>query len=110
MSKERARRRAVREAELAHQKQARARRQRRRAAVGRLQPKLPQALPRRRRVAKAWTRRSRSQRATIFAVALGVVVLTFLLTGSWGIRLAVIALVVIATPALTTLALDRSRG
>jgi len=89
-----------------HQREVKQRRQRRRAAVGRLQP----SLPRRRRVAKLWTRRSRAQRATIYLLALAAVVLTFLLTDSWGIRLAVAALVVIATPALATLALDRSRG
>jgi Flp pilus assembly protein TadB len=109
MSKERARRRAVREAEAARQKEARERRARRQAVVGRLAPGVP-ALPRRRRVAKVWTRRSRSQRATVVAVALAVIVLTFLLTDSWGIRVAVLALALIGTPALTTLALGRSRG
>lgn len=109
MSKERARRRAVRQAEVSRQKEVRARRQRRRTAVGRLAPPVP-ALPRRRRVARMWTRRSRTQRVTIFVIALAVVVLTFLLTDSWGIRLAVVALVGIGTPALTTIALGRSRG
>jgi len=36
--------------------------------------------------------------------------MTFLFIDSWSIRFAVLALVAIGTPALTTLAMDRSRG
>lgn len=61
-------------------------------------------------MARIWSRRSKAQRATIAVVALAVVVLTFLLTDSWRIRIAVLALAAISGPALTTLALGRSRG
>ncbi len=44
------------------------------------------------------------------ALALAIVVLTFLLTDSWKTRLAVLALLAIAAPALSTLALGRGRG
>ncbi|MGB9377612.1 MAG: hypothetical protein WCB04_08870 [Mycobacteriales bacterium] len=106
MSKERARQRAVRQAELQRQRLERERRDRRRARIARLKPRLP----RRRRNAKVWSRRTRTQRAAVFAIALAAIILTVLYVDSWPIRLAVFALVAIGTPALTTLAMGRSRG
>lgn len=110
MSRERAQRRAERQAELERQHAAQERRQERRATLDRLRRNLARHLPRRRRVARIWSRRNRAQRATLLAVAMSVVVLTFLLTDSWRIRIAVLALLAIAGPAVTTLALGRSRG
>ena len=106
MSKERARRRAERQAERERHRVARERRQARRERLERLRPQLP----RRRRIARMWSRRTRAQRATIALAAAAVVVGAFWYVDSWPIRLAVVALVLIGTPALTTLALDRSRG
>lgn len=110
MSKERARRRAAamaeREQVLQQRQLQRERRSRRRARIDRLKPHLPA----RRRTAKAWTRRTRTQRAAVFALAVAAVIVTLLFVDSWPIRLAVFALVAIGTPALSTLAMDRSRG
>ncbi len=110
MSKQRARRRAERQAQLDRQRAARARRRQRQATLERLRPKLPRQLVRRRRVARMWSRRSRAQRGALLAAAGAVVVLTFLLTDSWRVRLAVLALLAIAGPAVATLALGRDRG
>ncbi len=110
MSKERARRRAVAQAERERQQAAEARRDRRRDRRQARIDGLRARVPRRRRVARIWSRRSKAQRATVALVALAVVVLTFLLTDSWSIRIAVLALTAISGPALTTLALGRSRG
>ncbi len=106
MSRERARRREARAAEVEQRRLERERRDRRRATVDRLRPRLP----RRRRNAKVWTRRTRAQRGAVFLAALAAIVMTMLFIDSWPIRLAVFALVAIGTPALSTLALDRSRG
>jgi len=54
-----------------------------------------------------YSRRTRSQRATVLAVVLAIQVLTWVLTDSWAVRIAVALLTAIATPALTTLTLDR---
>lgn len=61
-------------------------------------------------MARVWSRRTRAQRAAMAVVALAIVVLTFLLADSWAARLAVLALLAIAGPALSTLALGRGRG
>ena len=103
-------RRAARLAEAERERAVRQRRLRRRATIEGLRPKLPPRPLRRRRVARTWSRRSRAQRAAALALSLAVVVLTFLFTDSWRVRLAVVALLAISAPALTTLALGRSRG
>jgi hypothetical protein len=106
VSKERARRRAVRlaEAEATRAKRQRAvlRRQRRRALLRRLRPTLPD-----RRTGRLFARRSRAQRAGIGIAA--VVCLGFVWFGidSLATRIALTALIVIATPALTVLVYDR---
>jgi len=108
VSKERARRRAARQAESARRvaatdarnakrNAARRRADRRRAAVRGL-------LPRRQR----WSRRTRRQRATTVLVLLAVGVLTFLLVDDWSVRIAVALVALLATPAVVTMILDRS--
>ncbi len=112
MSKDRARRRAVVQAEREEQRLVRERERRRAARIDRLRPRVPRVprLFRRRRGVKVWTRRTRTQRAAVVAIGFATIVLTMLFIESWPIRLAVFALVAIGTPALSTLAMGRSRG
>ena len=110
MSRERARRRAVRQAAAARrvaessERTARRaarwrRRQRRRAALRSALPWLP---------GQRWSRRTRVQRAAVAAVLLGILVVTWLVTPSWSIRVAVLLALLVAAPAVVTLFLDRS--
>jgi Flp pilus assembly protein TadB len=110
MSKERAQRRAVREAQTAQRVAAaaertakqvsrRRRKARTRTAVRRSLPWLP---------GQRWSRRTRSQRLAVFGVLLGVGVFAWLITPSWDIRIAIWLTALLATPALVTMALDRS--
>jgi Flp pilus assembly protein TadB len=110
MSKERARRRAVREAATAQRVSAaaertakqvarRRRRSRLRAAFRTALPWLP---------GQRWSRRTRGQRYAVFGALLGVGVFAWLITPSWDIRIAVWLTALLATPALVTMALDRS--
>ena len=107
MSKERARRREVREADTARriaesrartdkENEARRRRARRTAA-------LRSVVPRRR-----WTRRTREQRAIMVVVLLAIAVGSYVLLDSWGPRIGVVLLALLATPAIATMILDRS--
>ncbi|SDM00059.1 hypothetical protein SAMN05421874_13510 [Nonomuraea maritima] len=107
MSKERARRRAVREAERAHAVRAneerQARRARRRALVTRLTPRPVRYARQRGLVA----RRHRAQNAV---VALGFVLLqavVWLVWGSLTVSLAVLVFSLLLAPVVVTLAFDR---
>jgi Flp pilus assembly protein TadB len=106
MSKERARRRAARLAEAKRQRSARAaavaRRQRRRALVRRLTPRLPD-----RRTGRLFARRTRVERAGIVALSLAALGVVWLVVEPLALRLALIALLVIALPALVVISLDR---
>jgi hypothetical protein len=110
MSKERARRRAERQAAAAQRAAEAAARAARRVAWRRRRQRwrvaVRSALPW--RPGQRWSRRTRMQRATVAGVLLGVFVLTWLLTPSWSVRFAVLLVAVLATPALVTLFLDRS--
>ena len=106
MSKERAAKRAVR---LAQQERERAIRERgvvrrdaRRRIVRRLTPRLPD-----RRTGRLYPRRSRTQRAAIALVAVVLVGLIWLNFTDLGTRIALTALVALASPALIVLTLDR---
>jgi uncharacterized protein (UPF0548 family) len=110
VSRERARRRELRQVEAARRAAAQAarsarqlrlrrRRQRWRAAARSVLPWRP---------GQRWSRRTRAQRAAIVGVLLGIAVLTVLVTPSWSIRIAVALAALVATPALVTLFLDRS--
>jgi len=106
VSKERARRRAARlvEAEAARVKRQRAvlRRQRRRALLRRLRPTLPD-----RRTGRLFARRSPAQRAGIGIGALVALGLVWFWIDSLATRIALTALIIIATPALTVVVYDR---
>lgn len=114
MSKDRARRRAVREQEAALRASARAaeqeRRERRRArssAVRRVTTgRLPQR-PRTGRQTGPLARRRRRQRAALVAVLVAVNLLVWVLRPDWPSRLAAVVVTVLAAPVLATLALPR---
>lgn len=55
-----------------------------------------------------FSRRTRAQRATVIFAVLAVLVLVWLVTDDWGVRVALALLAVIATPALVTMVLGRS--
>jgi Flp pilus assembly protein TadB len=106
VSKERARRRAVREAEaaVARARRARAvaRRERRRAFVRRLTPRLPD-----RRTGRLFARRNRAQRAVVGALTVLAALLVWLLVDSLALRLALITVLLLALPALVVIAFGR---
>jgi hypothetical protein len=110
LSKERAKRRAARQAEAARraaeaaERSARlvARRRRRRRRRVALRSALPW------QPGQRWSRRTRAQRAAVAGVLIGVFVLTWLITPSWSIRVAVLLVALVATPALVTMFFDRS--
>ncbi|MFI7077289.1 hypothetical protein ACIBO1_08345 [Micromonospora sp. NPDC049903] len=105
MSKERARRRAVREAEAARRQvvreRAMARRARRRALVRRLVPTA-----RRGRTGRL-LRYSRGERAAIVALTLAALVLIWLLVPDLGLRLLLIVLLLLVLPVIVVIALNR---
>jgi Flp pilus assembly protein TadB len=102
VSKERAIRRAAREAAAERARLHRERRERRRAAFRRLVPKRP-----RNRTGKLFARRTRAQRATIATGVLLALVLVWTLVDSLLTRIGLTLFVAVATPALVVLTLDR---
>jgi hypothetical protein len=104
MSKERARRREARLAESARRRRT----AERRASRGRLLRSLRGRVPRRRRIARLSSGRSRAQLAGVAVGLTLVLLLTWYFTDSWPVRIAVVVLSLIALPAIVTLTLDRS--
>ncbi|WP_433079000.1 hypothetical protein ACQP1P_38920 [Dactylosporangium sp. CA-052675] len=102
MSKERAKRRALLEAERAERMRRHERRQARRAAVRRLVPKVRVG-----RTGKIFARRSWKQRIIIAILVLAVLTLVWTSIDSWPARIGISAILIVATPALTVLVLDR---
>ena len=106
MSKERARRRAVRLAEAERERAVRARvvarRQRRRALLRRLTPRLPD-----RRTGRLFARRSRGERAGVLVLSLVAVMVIWLLVDDLALRIGLIALLLLVLPAVVVIALDR---
>ncbi|GGM43349.1 hypothetical protein ACFFX1_23760 [Dactylosporangium sucinum] len=102
MSKERARRRALLEAERAERIRRAERKRQRRAAVRRLVPKVRVG-----RTGKLFARRSRAQRSAIAMFVLVALALVWLLIDSVAARIGLSAFIIVATPALTVLVLDR---
>jgi hypothetical protein len=107
MSKERARRREARLAAAEAERAARERAARRRAAIRRAVPRP--ALPRwlTGRTGKIFARRSRTQRAAIATAVMLALVVVWLTVGPLSVRIGLTALVLVATPALVVVALDR---
>ena len=102
MSKERARRRALLEQERAKRAARRERAQRRRAVLRRMVPRVKRG-----RTGKIFARRTRAQRAAIATGVLVALILVWSLVDSLTTRIALTALVAVATPTLVVLALDR---
>jgi Flp pilus assembly protein TadB len=102
MSKERARRRALAEVERAKRAARRERAEHRRATLRRMVPHLQ-----RRRTGKLFARRSRAQRAAIASGVLVALILVWWLVDPLLTRIALTALVAVATPTLVVLTLDR---
>ena len=106
MSKERARRREAREAEAeaarARRQRSLVRRDRRRAVLRRLTPRLPD-----RRTGRLFARRNRGQRAAIVVLTLAAVGAVWQFVGPLALRLALIGLLLLALPAFVVIALDR---
>ncbi|MFJ6196388.1 hypothetical protein [Micromonospora sp. NPDC092111] len=105
MSKERARRRAAREAEVARERVVRqrklARRQRRRALVRRVTPQF-----RRGRTGRL-ARRSRGERAAIVGLTGAALLLIWTFVDDLALRLALVVLLLLVLPAVVVIALDR---
>ncbi|MEU4378067.1 hypothetical protein [Micromonospora echinofusca] len=105
MSKERARRRAAREAEAARQRVVRerrvARRSRRRALLRRMTPSL-----RRGRTGRL-PRHSRGERAAIVLLTLAAMMLIWTFVDDLALRIALVVLLLLVLPAIVVIALDR---
>lgn len=103
MSKERARRRAERVAVLEKEKAARARKVSRRTARRRMVRRL---VPQRRSSGRL-NKRSRGQRAGIVLIPLVAAVAIWILVPDLALRLVLIAMIVLAVPALVVVVLGR---
>ncbi|WP_410810933.1 hypothetical protein [Micromonospora sp. 067-2] len=105
MSRERARRRAEREAELARGRAARqrrvSRRQRRRALVRRLTPRIRWGRSGR------LARHTRGERAAIVLLTGAALILLWTFVDDLALRVALIVLLLLALPAIVVIALDR---
>ncbi|MBO4206039.1 hypothetical protein [Micromonospora echinofusca] len=106
MSRERARRRAEREAvaerERAARQRKRARRERWRALLRRLTPRLPD-----RRTGRLQPRRTRAERSGIVLVTLAVGALIWALVDDLALRVLLSLVLVLVLPAVVVIALDR---
>jgi hypothetical protein len=110
VSKERARRRAEREAVAARAAEVRAVRLKRAAKRLGLLDRLRRLVPipvRHRRQSGVLARRRRAQNGGVFLVFLAVQCLGWLLCSTWTARLAVLGLSIFLVPVVVTLAFDR---
>jgi hypothetical protein len=104
VSKERARRRAEREAARACAEAKRLRLERRRAQRRTLWRRVR---PKRGRVAWGLGRRSPGQRAAVTGVALALLLVIWYFVDTWPLRIALWLLVLLALPMLAVVTLDR---
>ncbi|GLW12211.1 hypothetical protein Misp01_73390 [Microtetraspora sp. NBRC 13810] len=110
MSKERARRRAEREAEQARLAAVRAEREERLARRRRLRARLAALVPRPVRVARqggVLARRHRAQNGVVAVLFLIVQVIAWLLVSGWAARLGVLVLSLLLLPVFVTVVFDR---
>jgi Flp pilus assembly protein TadB len=103
VSKQRALRRAAREAEAERNRVRRERAARQRAFLRRLRP----TMPRRRRTGRLPSGLTRAERATIIVGALTALALVWLLVDGLSTRIAFTALIALCAPALIVLTVDR---
>jgi hypothetical protein len=107
MSRERAHRREARLAAQQDRRLAAEKRAARRVRLGALWSWLPR-FPRRGVAGTPARRRTTGERAAIVAAAGAVQAVTWYVSDSWTLRVAIAFLTVLAVPALTVLAFDRS--
>jgi hypothetical protein len=107
MSKDRAVRRAAREAEEQAARAVRARQVARRAKRRELKRRLTPTLPKRGRVGKMMPRRTPAQRAWIGFALAAVLFLIWYVIGDLDTRIAMTAVTLLATPAIVVLAFGR---
>ncbi len=107
MSKERARRRAEREAAAAAERERRARDQARAARRKAVRDRLAAPFARRAEPASALTRQRRRQNGTLLAALVAVNAAVWLLSASWLWRGSALVLSLLAWPLLVVLAYDR---
>ncbi|GEM_PF-1701079 len=108
MAKERARKRAEREAAAAKEREQRARKRARKERVDRAKAKVSSAIPDRPKGTPGLLARRRRRRMMAFAlaiIAIQVVVWPFL--PSWGARLLLLALTLVAAPVVWVLSFGR---
>jgi Flp pilus assembly protein TadB len=108
VSKERAHRRAAREAESARRVAAAEARNERQIAAGRRKTRRTAALRSIRPSGQRFSRRTREQRAITVVLLLAIAVGSYVLLDSWGQRIAVMLVALLAAPAILTMILDRS--
>jgi len=107
MSKERARRRAQREAQAAVERQRRAREQVRRTRVRAVRARLTSPMRRSAEPNSALARQRRRQNGVLLAGLVAVNAVVWLLSPSWLLRGAVIVLCLLAWPLLLVVCFDR---
>jgi hypothetical protein len=107
MSKDRALRRAAREAEEQAARALRARQVARRAKRREIRRRLTPRLPKRGRVGKMFPRRTTGQRTAIGVVLVGVIFLIWYNVDDLGARIAMTAVALLAAPAIVVLAFGR---
>jgi hypothetical protein len=107
MSKDRALRRAAREAEEQAARAARARQVARRAKRREIRRRLTPRLPKRGRVGKLFPRRTASQRAWITAILVIVLFLIWYEVDDLRARIAMTAVALLVAPAIVVLAFGR---
>jgi Flp pilus assembly protein TadB len=108
VSKERVRRRAAREAESARRIAAAEARNERQIAADRRRARRTSALRSIRPRGQRFSRRTREQRAITVVLLLAIAVGSYVLLDSWGQRVAVVLVALLAAPAVLTMILDRS--
>jgi fatty acid desaturase len=104
VSKERARRREARVAESQRRADAQRRKSARRSRARALRARIA---PRKRRVGRLAPKYTRGQTKIALAVVVALVAVTFYLTPSWPVRVAVLVVGCIAFPVLMTVSFDR---
>ncbi|HST67644.1 MAG TPA: hypothetical protein VLM05_20905 [Mycobacteriales bacterium] len=108
MSKERAQRRAAREAESARRVAEAHARTERQVARSRRRARRAAALRSVRPSGQRFSRRTREQRAITVVLLLAIAVGAYVLLDTWGQRIAVMLVALLAAPAVLTMVLGRS--
>ena len=108
MAKERARKRAEREAAAAREREQRARRRARKERVDRVRNSVASAMPERPKVAPGLLARRRRRRLMAFGLAIiAIQVIAWPFLPSWTARLVVLGLTLLAAPVVWVLSFGR---